>query len=295
MPHDLRRGARYALYAAGAFALTGVCVKAASATLPNEVVVFVRCAVALVALLPWILHTGLRKAVATRRWGGHVIRAGFGVCAMYCFFYAIAHLHLAEAMLLTYSTPLWIPFIAWAWIGERPPWLVFPAIAIGLLGIGFIVQPGTAPVAPLASLVGIASGLFAACAMVGIRRISDTEPAPRIVFYFALLSTAITAIPLAWSWVTPDLRGWGLLVAAGLLATVGQLNLTRAYGCAPAALIGPFTYLSVVFSAALAWLIWDEALNRWSFVGIALVVLTCVLVGFAGRTPRVPLAPPTEP
>jgi drug/metabolite transporter (DMT)-like permease len=269
MRHDLRLGARHALYAALAFALTGVCVKAASASLPNEVVVFVRCAVALIALTPWVLHQGVRTAIATRRWGGHLVRAGFGVCAMYCFFYAIKHLHLAEAMLLTYSTPLWIPFIAWAWIGERPPWLVFPAIAIGLLGIGFIVQPGQHAVPPLAALVGVASGLFAACAMVGIRRISDTEPAPRIVFYFALLSTAITAVPLAWAWVMPDLRGWSLLIGAGLLATVGQLNLTRAYACAPAALIGPFTYLSVVFSAGLAWLIWDEALNRGSFIGIA--------------------------
>lgn len=295
MRHDLRLGARHALYAALAFALTGVCVKAASASLPNEVVVFVRCAVALIALTPWVLHQGVRTAIATRRWGGHLVRAGFGVCAMYCFFYAIKHLHLAEAMLLTYSTPLWIPFIAWAWIGERPPWLVFPAIAIGLIGIGFIVQPGQHAVPPLAALVGVASGLFAACAMVGIRRISDTEPAPRIVFYFALLSTAITAVPLAWAWVMPDLRGWSLLIGAGLLATVGQLNLTRAYACAPAALIGPFTYLSVVFSAGLAWLIWDEALNRGSLIGIALVVLTCVLVGYAGRKPRVPLAAPTEP
>lgn len=295
MSESLRRGALHAIQAALGFSLAGALIKAASAQMPNEMVVFLRCAVGLLALLPWVAHTGLRTAVATRRWGGHLLRAAFGVGAMYCFFYAIAHLHLAEAMLLTYSTPLWIPFIAWAWIGERPPWRVFPAIAIGLLGIALIVQPGRAPVDPLAGMIGIASGLLAACAMVGIRRISDTEPAPRIVFYFALLSTLITALPLLWRWQTPSLEGGLLMVAAGLFATHAQLNLTRAYGCAPAALIGPFTYLSVVFAGALAWVIWDETMDPWSLLGVALVVLTCVLAGYAGRKPPTTASLPPAP
>lgn len=292
---SLRRGAFYAMQAAAGFSLTGALIKAAADALPNEVIVFVRCAVGLLALLPWVLRTGWRPAIATQRWGGHLLRAGFGVCAMYCFFYAIAHLHLAEAMLLTYSTPLWIPFIAWAWIGERPPWLIWPASLIGLAGIALIVQPGSQPVDPVAGLIGAASGMLAACAMVGIRRISDTEPPARIVFYFGLLSTAVTAVPLLWTWQTPTPKAWLLLIGAGLFATHAQLNLTRAYGCAPAALIGPFTYLSVVFAGLLAWLFWGEVLDHTSLVGVALVILTCVLAGLAGRRPRHPPNPPPTP
>ena len=122
--------------------------------------------------------------------------------------------------------------------------------------------------------------------MVGIRRISDTEPAARIVFYFGLLSTLITAVPLLWAWQTPSPRGALLLIGAGLFATHAQLNLTRAYGCAPAALIGPFTYLSVVFAGGIAWLLWDETLDLLSLGGVVLVILTCVLAGIAGRAPR---------
>src|SRR5437016_4814894 len=108
MKDDLRAGAAYALLAAAAFAVTAACVKAASAAAPNEVVVFFRSAVSLVALSPWMLR---RRAVAvrTRRLTGHLVRASFGVCAMYSFFYAIGHLNLSEAILLTYSTPLYIP------------------------------------------------------------------------------------------------------------------------------------------------------------------------------------------
>lgn len=279
MQNDLRRGAAHAIHAAAAFSLTGVCVKAASATAPNEIVVFFRCLVSLLVLLPWALRQGT-DSLRSRRVGGHLWRASFGVLAMYAFFYAIARLPLAEAMLLTYSTPLWVPFIAWAWIGERPPPVVFPAALLGLVGIAFIVKPGSVQIDWLAGIVGAGSGILAACAMVSIRRISDTEPAQRIVLYFMILATAISAIPLLWAWQTPDLRTLALLVGAGVTATLGQLNLTRAYAYAPAALVGPFTYTAVVFSALLAWLLWDEQLDGWSAIGMLLVVTTCVMVGW---------------
>jgi drug/metabolite transporter (DMT)-like permease len=284
MQNDLRRGAIYALYAAVAFSVMGICIKAVPNDTPNEVVVFIRCFVGLLALLPWALRNGA-ASIRTRRLGGHLIRAGFGVLAMYAFFYAIAHLPLAVAMLLTYSTPLWVPFIAWAWIQERPPLIVLPAVLLGIAGIALIVKPGSLEMNWTAGIIGIGSGVLAGCAMVGIRRITDTEPAPRIVFYFALLSSVISAIPLSWSWQTPGWQALALLVAAGISATIGQLNLTRAYSCAPAARIGPFTYATVVFSALLAWLLWGEALDRWSILGSMLVITTCVLVSWRRSEP----------
>jgi len=285
MRNDLRRGAAHALYAAAAFSLTGVCVKAASASAPNEVVVFFRCLVSLLTLAPWVLRRGA-GSLRTARLGGHLWRAGFGVLAMYAFFYAIARLPLAEAMLLTYSTPLWLPFIAWLGIGERPPPVAFPAALLGLVGIGFIVQPGLREIDWIAGLVGTGSGVLAACAMVSIRRISDTEPAQRIVFYFVAMATAISAVPLLWAWQTPAAGTLLLLIGAGVTATVGQLNLTKAYAWAPAALVGPFTYSAVVFSALLAWTLWDERLDGASVFGMLLVVLTCVMVGWR-RQPAV--------
>lgn len=285
MSNDLRRGARFALLAAAAFSITGACVKAAAAHAPNEIVVFFRSAISLLALLPWAARQGI-ASLRSRRVGGHLWRSAFGVAAMYTFFYAIGHLHLAEAMLLTYSTPLFIPFIAWIWIGEKPPFVVFPAALVGLIGIGFIVKPGTAAIDPTAGLIGLCSGMLAACAMVSIRRISDTEPAPRIVLYFAGMATAISAIPLAWAWRTPDPITLLQLLGAGLFATVGQLCLTRAYALAPAARVGPFTYAAVIFSALIAWALWGEAIDRWSVLGTVLVIATCVMVGWRRKEPH---------
>ncbi len=284
MQNDLRRGALFAISAAAAFSVTGACVKAASAHAPNEVVVFFRSAVSLLALLPWILRRGV-SSLYSQRIGGHLWRAAFGVSAMYAFFYAIGRMPLAEAMLLTYSTPLFIPFIAWFWIGEKPPFVVYPAALTGLLGITLIVKPGAVDIDWVAGFVGACSGVLAACAMVSIRRISDTEPAPRIVFYFVAMATVISAIPMLWAWQAPDTTTLLQLIGAGLTATIGQLCLTRAYASAPAARVGPFTYAAVIFSALIAWLLWDERMDQWSALGSLLVIATCVMVGWKRSEP----------
>jgi drug/metabolite transporter (DMT)-like permease len=273
---DVPLGALFAVMAAAAFALMATGVKAASGLVRPELIVFFRSAVGLLVLLPWVLRHG-RGAIRTRRLGGHLWRAAFGVCAMYAFFYALGHLHLAEAIVLTYSTPLFIPFIAWAWIHEPPPPVIFPAIALGLVGIVLIARPQGPLGASPASLAGVLSGVCAAAAMVSIRRIADTEPAPRVVFYFSLLSTAISAVPLAWSWSTVPGPTLALLAAIGVLATLGQLSLTRAYALAPAARIGAFTYVAVVFGGLIGWALWDERPDAASATGMALVVACCLL------------------
>lgn len=285
MVNDLRRGALFALCAAAAFAVTGALIKTVSTSVGNEIVVLARNLVGFCLLLPWAYSVG-GQGLRTRRLGGHLWRSACGLLAMYCFFYALAHLHLAEAMLLTYSTPLYIPFIAWVGLGEKPSARAFPAALLGLVGIAFIVKPTGGGLDSYAGLAGAVSGFMAAFAMVTIRRISDTEPAPRIVFYFAALSTLISLVPMLWAWKTPTAAEAALLLGVGVFATIGQLCLTRAYSLAPAAYIGPFTYLTVLFAAAIGWLIWNEQLDRWSALGITLVIATCLLVSWKRSEPN---------
>jgi drug/metabolite transporter (DMT)-like permease len=280
---NLRLGALFAVLAALAFSVMAAGVKVAAREVTGEQIVFFRCATSLVVLLPWLLRHGA-GAIRTQRLAGHLWRAGFGTCAMFLFFYALAHLHLAEAMVLTYSTPLFIPFIAWVWIREPPPPVIFLAIGLGLAGIVLIAQPEAGLAVSPASVAGVLSGISAAAAMVSIRRIADTEPAPRVVFYFSALSTAIAAVPLLWSWTPVSGGTLALLVAIGVLATLGQLCLTRAYALAPAARIGAFTYVAVVFGGLLGWALWQERPDAASLTGMALVIACCLLAGWRPRS-----------
>lgn len=282
----------FAVAAAAAMAVGATCVKGAAATVPGTMIVFFRALIGLLLMLPWLIRGG-RQAWRTKRIDGHIWRSAFGIVSMYGYFHAIGHLPLAEAVLLTYTMPLFAPFIGWLWLGERPPNSALPAALIGLAGIILIVKPGTTGLTSAAAMIGALSGVSAAAAMIGIRRISDTEPASRIVFYFLLMSTFLTAAPLGWTWQTPTAPAWLWLLGVGVFATGGQLLLTRAYGSAPAAFVGPFTYTSVIFAGALGWALWGEAPDLWSLAGIALVIGSCLLTLLPSRNRR-RIDPPTE-
>ncbi len=284
---DIRHGALFMMVSAALFAAMGAGIKLASRELPNAMVVFFRNAVGLVVLLPWLLRDGLR-GLHTRDLRGHIGRGLAGLGAMYCFFYALAHLRLADAVLLYQSVPLFIPLVGSLWLGERFPRHLWGVLGLGLLGILLILKPGTGLFAP-ASMVGLAAAGFAAVAQVGIRRLTRTEPITRIVFYFGLIGSLVSAPPAALAWRNPSPPLWGVLIAVGTLATLGQLAMTRAYAHAPAAEVGPFVYAGPVFAGLLDWWIWQTRPDALFVLGAALVVAAAVLMLRSSTVPAEPV------
>lgn len=266
---NVARGAGFILTAAVTFSLMGVIVRELSSRVTPEVMVFCRNAFGLLFVVPWLAQLRLR-GLKTRVLHLHLLRAAAGTTAIYALFFAVARLHLAEAVLLNQCATLFIPFVAWFWLKEPVPVRVRWALGAGFAGVLLVLKPG-AGLLSWAALAGLASGMAAAVSMVTIRRMSRSEPPARIVFYFAVFGTLVSAAPLYWSWQTPGLIEILGLIAIGALATLGQILVTRAYACAPAAQIGPFTYASVVIAAGMGWMFWGEIPDRWSALGALLI------------------------
>ena len=257
------------------FSLMGVVIREASATVDNESVVFFRNLVGVLFFLPLLLIKGV-KPFKTQRLKSHMWRTTYGLAAMYCFFYAIAHLPLADAMLFTYSAPVFTPIIAWWWLKEPLSKRIALTTSIGLIGVLLVAKPGASLFAGQA-LVGLAASILAAFAFVSIREMSDTEPALRIVFYFSLFSALISAIPLTWAWQPLDSHQLGLLLVVGLLATTSQIVMSKAYGLAPPGIIGPFAYLAIVFSGIIAWFLWGETPDLAFLIGAGMIFTASLL------------------
>jgi drug/metabolite transporter (DMT)-like permease len=257
------------------FSLMGVGIREVSSGVNNESVVFFRNLVGVLFFLPLVLLKGTAP-LKTGRLKSHLWRTTYGLAAMYCFFYAIAHLPLADAMLFTYSAPVFTPLLAHWLLKEPLTKRMLLTTAIGLVGVLLVAKPSQA-LLDTQALVGLAASILAAFAFVSIREMSDTEPAFRIVFYFSLFSALISAVPLAWTWQPLDQHQLGLLLAIGLLATVSQIVMSKAYGLAPPGLIGPVVYLAIVFAGLVAWLRWGEMPDLTSLIGAALIFSASLL------------------
>jgi drug/metabolite transporter (DMT)-like permease len=272
---DIRRGALLMVASAVLFASMAAMVSLAARELQNAPIVFFRHFIMLVFLLPWLAREG-RRGLETADFAGHLVRGLAGVGAVACYFYAIAHLRLADAVLLNQSMPLFIPLVERVWVGERIPGRLWGVLTLGFAGLLLILRPGLGVLQP-AAFVGLASAVLAAIAQVGIRRLTHTEPVTRIIFYFGLVASVVALPPAVYWWSTPSPRTWAILLVMGVFATIGQFTLTRAYVHAPAARVGPFLYVGPVFAGLLDWLIWGRLPDALFVAGGLLVIASATL------------------
>lgn len=270
MPNHLIQGALLILLGEALLAVMGALIKHLSQELPTELIVFYRNLFGLLLLLPIIFRSGFSQ-LKTQQLPMHLLRASLGLTAMYGFFYVLGNMPLAEAFLVKLTTPFFMPIVAALWLGESIRRKNLVAIIIGFIGVIFILRPGTESFEPIA-LIGLGAAALAGSAKVCIRKMGGTENSVTIVFYFGLFSSVLSLIPLLWSWQVPLLHHWPFILLMGLMGTLGQLALTRAYRIANPGQIGPYVYSSVVYGAALGWFIWGEALLMTTLIGSALII-----------------------
>jgi drug/metabolite transporter (DMT)-like permease len=257
------------------FASMGVLIRLASHTVDNPTIVFFRNATGLLVLTPFLLAWP-QYSLKTQRLWMHGWRAIVGLVAMYGFFYAIAHLKLSNAMVFTYSSPVFIPLVAWLFLKEKITPMMAIAASLGLVGVVLVAKPDTG-MFNLLSGIGLVSSFLAAMAFVTVRALTDTEPATRIVFYFCLFGTLLSAIPMFWLWRAYTGHELMLLCGAGILATLSQICLSKAYSYAPAGQIGPANYLAIIFAGIWAAGLWHEYPDGLSIMGMTIILLALIL------------------
>jgi drug/metabolite transporter (DMT)-like permease len=225
----------------------------------------------LLFLFPILFHSGGLGQLKTQRIGIHLVRAVTGVGAMFLFFYTIAHATLAEAVLVKMTAPFFLPLIGLIWLGDKVRPQTWWAILLGFVGVMAILRPGSGAFNPVL-LLALASAALMGIAKVSIRRMADSEPPRRIVFWFGLFSTLISAVPMLWNERWPDQIQLCWLLGIGLIATAAQICMTHAYQLASPGRIGVYNYTSVIWAVTLGWLFWEEMLYFSFLLGTLLIV-----------------------
>lgn len=274
-PDNLLRGVLLVILAEAVLVVTGIVIRTLGENLAVAQLVFLRNAVGLLFIVPLTLsyHS---VSVRTSRIHLHFLRALIGVTAMACLYYGWTHLPLGTAALLKQTGPLWMPVMALWLLRESIPKILRWSLPIGFAGVALVLQPSSATL-QFAVLIGLLGAILSVGAKIVIRKMKDTEPSRRIVFYFTLFA-AILSFPLAamdWQWLT--LNQWLGVAAIAGLSTVAQLSLTQAYHSAPAGYLGPFTYSSVAIATLLGWMLWDETLDILTMLGMLLILAGGVL------------------
>lgn len=261
------------LVAAFMFACMGVLVKLSAAHFSSTELVFYRSLFGV-----WITYLILRYyrlSVRTQHWRIHCWRGITGLISLLMFFYCLTQLPLATAVSLNYTWPLFVTLFSILILKEHIHWSLVCTIALGFVGVLLLLRPTLPDDHWIASMIGVASGFFAAIAYINVKQLGNLgESEWHVVFYFTLISTLITGVWLLFTTFSPVTSyGLFLLLSIGMTATLAQLAMTRAYHQGVTLIVTALGYSTVLFSSLLGILLWDEILSPIAWLGMSLIIL----------------------
>lgn len=280
------------------FATMGVCVKLASARYAPGEIIFYRGLIG--AALIFLLSRSRGVSLKTRVPATHFWRSLTGVVAMFLWFYALGNLPLATAMTLNYMSSVWMALFLLggaAMLGAaRVDGRLIGTVLLGFAGVALILRPTIDHDQLWHGLIGLLSGMISATAYLQVTALARAgEPEMRIVFYFSLggavfglVTTMFTGMHLH------TLEGAALLLAVGVLATVAQLLMTRAYSTGRTLVIASLQYLGIAFSFGYGVLLFADRVTWMALGGMMLIVgagLAATLLRARSSAPETANAP----
>jgi len=266
------------------FATMAVGIKSASISFGTFELIFYRGVVGVVFMAMMVRARGasLRTPVPMM----HLTRSVIGVASLGSWFYAIAHLPLATAMTLNYMSGVWVAaFILGGALlygqgqGQGP---LMVTVLLGFAGVVMTLRPTIDHDQLFAGVVGLLSGIGAALAYMHVTALGKVgEPEERTVFYFAVGTMVLGGAGLVFVPVTPwDQVRWqdaAWVVPIGVLASLGQWCMTRAYRKGATLVVASMQYSGIVFASGYSLLLFGDHIAPMGWAGIAVIVVSGVL------------------
>jgi S-adenosylmethionine uptake transporter len=282
------------------FALMAVGIKFASNSFGTFELIFYRGIVSVIFMGVVVRARGasLRTPVPMM----HLWRSAIGVLSLGSWFYAIAHLPLATAMTLNYMSGVWVAaFIVggallYGQSDKQGPLL--GTVLLGFAGVVMTLRPTIDQNQLFAGLIGLLSGMGAALAYMQVTALGKAgEPEERTVFYFSVGTAVVGMVGMLFTDVTPwaavrwQDAAW--VVPIGILASLGQWSMTRAYRKGSTLVVASMQYSGIVFAVIFSLLIFGDSISAMGWAGIAVIVTSGILATIL-RTRALPNTPPEE-
>jgi len=269
------------------FVLMAALIKESSKMVPAGEAVFFRSFFSLPIIFGWLWLSGqMASGLKVVSFFDHFWRGLVGTVAMAFMFLGLGLLPLPEVTAISYSAPILTVVFAAAMLREKVRLIRFTAVFMGFIGVLIILYPRLSVISleqkfsfeSKGALYVLLGATFMALAHIFIRKLTKTETASAIVFYFTISSCFWSALTVPFGWVIPNMFTFGILILAGLLGGFGQIFLTTAYKYSEASMVAPFEYISILFAIVLGYFVFGELPSLTVLVGSLVVISAGILI-----------------
>jgi drug/metabolite transporter (DMT)-like permease len=212
-----------------------------------------------------------------------LIRGLVLLLATFFFFTGLRYMPIADAMAIFYVQPLLVVVLAALILKEAIDAQRIMAVIIGFIAILIIIRPGFGNV-NAGVIYPLGAGLCFAFYIIITRKIASRSNAITTTFQTSVIGTVIVTAMLPAIWVQPSLEQWALMAAMGAVGVTGHFLVTKAYDYAEASLLAPLAYTEILMSILAGWIFFSDLPDRWTILGVAILVLCALYISWRERT-----------
>ena len=207
----------------------------------------------------------------------HFKRCLAGLIALVSIFVALRNLPLATVVSISFAAPIFITIFSIFLLDEKVGLYRWMAVLVGFLGIIFITEPGFSAlnvyyIYPIIFCLGLSY------VAIAIRKLSSTEPAWLISFFFSFSIMLLSFLSFYQGWILPSLLDLFLLSMVGILGGLANLWLSQSYKYSEVSLVSPLKYLGLVFAIIFGYFIWNEVPTSKTLLGALLVIFSSIII-----------------
>jgi drug/metabolite transporter (DMT)-like permease len=181
---------------------------------------------------------------------------------------------LATATTIMFMSPILVTVLSIPFLGEHVGWRRWVGVALGFAGALIVVHPWSEDLGSIVNggvLFLLAASLTNATYQVLTRKVRGDDPLTSLL-YTASVGALVTSliVPAYWTW--PTWSDWLLLAGLGFLGCISHLCLIRAMQAAPASVVAPFSYSSLIWATLFGLAIWGDLPPRETWIGAAVII-----------------------
>jgi drug/metabolite transporter (DMT)-like permease len=244
-------------------------------------VLLIRSAAALLILAPFAWRGGVRPLVKVERPGMQVLRVLLSSAEVYCFYYAVVYLPLADVMTYWLAAPIYVAALSPLLLGETVGWRRWTAILVGFAGVVIALEPSAATLTAPA-LISIAGSFAFAFIILSARALRGT-PDTTLVFWQMVGAGTVGVVTAPFGWVTPGGFELVLLALLGVVAMLAHVCVNRAMKLADAATVAPFQYTLLLWAVVFGWLVFGDVPRVAMLAGAAIIIAAGLFIFYRER------------
>ena len=274
MNRDLTTGVILLILAMMALACMDALSKWLSTRYPVAQILAVRFFIFTVFALAIIRPRRLRHAFQTQHPYLQIARGLVLSVEVAVFVVALRYLPLADMHAIAGIAPLIATGLAVLFLGEAMTWSRWIPIGCGFLGLLLIIRPGAIPLNSPALLPLLGATLWAIYQIL-VRKVRADPPSTSL-FYIAVTGFLLSAVLAPFFWIPPDRQGWFMLIALGLIGTLGHYLLIQAFCFAQASSLQPYNYTILIWATLLGILVYGEFPDIWTIAGGVIIAISSI-------------------